>query len=29
MILATTYITINILADLAVMLVVPKLRTSA
>jgi peptide/nickel transport system permease protein len=28
MILATTYITINILADLAVMLVVPKLRTS-
>jgi peptide/nickel transport system permease protein len=29
MILATTYITINIIADLAVMLVVPKLRTSA
>jgi peptide/nickel transport system permease protein len=29
MILATTYITINILADLAVVLVVPKLRTSA
>jgi peptide/nickel transport system permease protein len=29
MILATTYVTINILADLAVMLVVPKLRTSA
>jgi peptide/nickel transport system permease protein len=29
MILATTYITINILADLAVMLVVPKLRTGA
>ena len=29
MILATTYITINNLADLAVMLVVPKLRTSA
>jgi peptide/nickel transport system permease protein len=28
MILATTYITINILADLAVVLVVPKLRTS-
>jgi peptide/nickel transport system permease protein len=29
MILATAYITINIVADLAVMLVVPKLRTSA
>ncbi len=29
MILAATYITINILADLAVMLVVPRLRTSA
>jgi peptide/nickel transport system permease protein len=29
MILATAYVTINILADLAVMLAVPKLRTSA